>query len=330
MKIQIEQSIAHCIEAINNSGTGSDTKVLETIRAVTNQPYQGHGLGIGSYGERGYRTSRKDMFKRFEDRDTITDSLTWLNAILYLYDSIGFNEDEILASAADIRDDIIFNHVLKHIITNLAIRNEIEKALQFIPNFRPTKIFTEENNLDKGYLIILGYFASQGDAENFFKYFRLAEPAKNRHEVAEAKKFLVESFATKNEIEASINLCRHKNLGDQFIYDALYAIARQGQYLKAKEIFEKYPALKQPEQETELRILSTAYLEAKTQKIETEDVFDELFERALKVDKKLKWGDFRLQDSILLDLGMANLENRERVNTCRKAIKNSGLKRELG
>jgi len=107
------------------------------------------------------------------------------------------------------------------------------------------------------------------------------------------------------------------------------SFAEQGKYQELKQIFEKYPELKQPESETELKVLTAACLEAKKLNLTIDDDFEELFDRAKKVDRKLTWGDFKLQDSIFLDLGLANDGNTERVKRCRKAIKNNGLKKEL-
>jgi len=118
-------------------------------------------------------------------------------------------------------------------------------------------------------------------------------------------------------------------LGAKLYFSALTAFAEQGNYQELKQIFEKHPELKQPEAETELKILATAYLEAKKINLLIDDDFEELFERAVKMDRKLKWGDVKLQDSILLDLGLANQNNKERFLKCRKAIKNNWLKKEL-
>lgn len=329
MKKDIAHSINLCVQAINNSGVGSDQEILEKIRELVNQPYSGRGLGIGTEGYRGYRSSQEDFFKHFPARKTIAGILNWEKALLFFYDFANYTESEILSSAERIEDDIIFNHVLQHIVSNLVNAGNIEQAITFIANFRKTKIFQEENNQDKGYLIILRHFASVGDPENFFKYFKLAEPGKNRSEVGDLKSYLVESFASKNGIQEAINLCANKKLGEKYHADALYAFARTGQYTTLKAIFEKYPNLKQPEIESEISLLSIAYLAAKKQEEVTPDDFDSLFERALTIDRKIKFGDSKLQDAVLLNLGLAEQTNKERLVKCRKAIQNASIKKEL-
>ncbi|RWW91784.1 hypothetical protein [Flavobacterium cerinum] len=327
MSAIIQHSVKLCIQAINNSGDGLDAEVLDAIRSIAELPYKGTGLGIGRGGYRGYKPSYEDLLKRFIERKTINSSLDWESALLLLYDAGGFSESEILSSAKSIEDDIIFNHILEHVISNLAAKNDIEMACSFIPNFRTTTIFKEENNLDSGYLILLCHYASLGDATHFFNYFKLAEPAKNKSEIAELKSYLVESFAAKNGIADALKLCAHKNLGAKYHSNALLAFAKTGKYAELKSIFDQYPELKH--NETELGLLSTAYYQAKKNKFVVDDDFESLFERALQLDRKIKYGDIKMQDAVLFDLCLAEFDNKERREKCRKAIKNNSIKKEL-
>jgi hypothetical protein len=327
MKETIEHSIKICIDAINNAGNGADAVVLQLIRTLAPLPYQGAGLGIGTEGYRGYRPSSKGLLMRLVDRKAINNQLSWESALLFLYDAANMDEAAILSSAKSIEDDIIYNHILEHIISNLAEKNDISRALQFIPNFRTTTIFQEENNRDRGYLILLRYYAAQGDPTLFFNYFKLAEPRKNKTELANLKSYLVESFAKKRSLMEAIELCKHKNLGEKYYSSALFGFAKTGKYAELKSVFEKHPELKQTE--TELGLLSTAYLEAKKNKYLIEDDFDSLFERALMLSRKIKSGAATLQDAVLFDLGLAEYENKERREKCRKAIKSNSIKKEL-
>ena len=335
MKQELEQAINFCIDALNGENSdsqyvdGKDKFVLEIMQKIAKLPYQGRNLGIGDFGYGDYRDSFESMVKRFEKKN-LSYALAWKDAILVLYDFANYTEIQMLESAKKIVNaDIIFNHILKHIITNCVVKNDIESAEKFIPNFKKTVIFKEEDNLDMGYLIILKHFALKGDDKNFFKYFKQSKPAVNKTEIQEAKEILVSSFAEKNGIEETIALCEHKNLGVKYYFSALTSFAGQGKYQELKKVFEKYPELKQPESETELKILTEAYLEAKRLNSQIDDDFEQLFDRAIKVDRKLRWGDFKLQDSILFDLGLASFGNKERVLRCRKAIKNNSMKQEF-
>ncbi|RZJ27443.1 MAG: hypothetical protein EOO18_14020 [Chryseobacterium sp.] len=147
--------------------------------------------------------------------------------------------------------------------------------------------------------------------------------------MADLKAYLVESFAEITPIKLALNLCSHKNLGKKYHSNALFAFAKTGQYTELKSIFEKYPELKGAENETELNILSIAYFEAKNHRYDIEDDFDILFDRALRLDRKIKSGAAVLQDAVLFNLGLAEYHNRERKERCRKAIKNNSIKKEF-
>lgn len=327
MKEIIERSIKLCIDSINYSSEGSDLEVLENIRTLAYLSCERADLGIGSEGYRGYRPSFQELIKRFTHRKRINDNLDWEKALLLFYHAANFSEEEIKSSAKNINENIIFNHILEHIISNFAAKNEIKNVLKFIPEFRVTNIFKEENNQDSGYLIILRHYAAKGDSEQFFAYFKFAKPAKNKSDLADLKAFLVESFASNHSIEEAINLCKHKNLGSKYHSSALFAFAKTGNYIELKSIFEKHPELKQPE--NELALLSTAYLAAKENKSFVQDDFEILFERALTLDRKLKSGAASLQDAVLFNLGIAEYGNKERRERCRKTIKSNSIKREF-
>jgi hypothetical protein len=335
MKEELEQAINFCIESLNNKIEGSqeingNSKfVLETLHKAFNIPYKGRSLGIGDFGYENYRSNFDDMTRHF-GKESITDSLSWKSALLSLFDFANYDENTMLEFAKKIvNDNIIFNHVLEHIITNCVVLGDVKMAEQFIPLFKKTIIFKEEDNFDKGYLIILKYYSMKGDDKNFFKYFKQSNPVVNKYEVNVAKGLLVKNYAKNNGIEQTVALCQHKNLGPKFYFDALIAFAEQGKYQELKKIFEKYPELKQSELETELKVLSGAYLKAKELGLQIDDDFEDLFEKALKLDRKLKWGDAKLQDAIFFDLGLASKGNKERMTLCRKAIKINSLKREL-
>jgi len=332
MSQEIEKSIRICIDAINGKGSdNNDTFIFATLKRLSQEPYRGSGLGIGcgKHGYRGYRSSCKDLITRLLTKDKLNSSLTWRDVLLVIFHSENFSTEVMFSYAQSIDDAIIYNHVLLHIIEDMVAMDKINEAKSYIPFFKTTHIFKEENNQHDGYRIILRYYAQKGDVDGFFNIFKLCEPRKDRHEIESYKEMLVESVCSEHGIEAAITLCKHKNIGERYWINALNVFAEKGAYEKLKSIFSQYPELKQPEKETELKVLTKSYLEAIRQKIKVDDDFEVLFQRADKVDPKMKWGDFRLRDSILFDLGLASKGNQERVVRCRKAIKNNSIKGEL-
>jgi hypothetical protein len=331
MNAEIGKSIEICIDGIDGkAGEEGDLFVLKTLERLDKEPYRGRRLGIGGTGANEYRASWADMIKRFVGwKERISGQLDWEDALLMLFDWANLDEDAIFGYAQKIEDAIIYNHVLKHIIENLVRLSDIERALAFTLKFRPTHIFKDEDNLYMGYRIIAGHHARRGESVEFFRLFKRCAPSSERYEMGLLKAELVEGVCRKDGIEAALAVCGHKSIGEKYYFNALRVYAESGEYAKLKEIFAEYPQLKQPESETELNILAAACREARGKGTPVDDDFEELFKRAIEVTSKLKWGDMRLRDSILLDLGMAYHDDKERKTRCRKAIRNNWVKKEL-
>ncbi|TCM63341.1 hypothetical protein EC844_12166 [Acinetobacter calcoaceticus] len=339
--MEIQQALAEaiqcCIDALNHpiAGTqqviGDGAMVWATLHNIAQRPDQGHGLGLFDYdydGERGDFDSCIRQYKT-HDQGQIDCSLDWLHAIVILYDAIDFDEQQIIDSAQSIQNDIIFNHIVKHVVSNCVVQQDISAALQFIRYFRRTHIFYESDSVDLGYLILLKYYALRADVDQFFKYFKLSKPSRNRYELAILKGILVEKFSSQNNIADVLKLCKHKNIGAGFYYNALLAYADQGQYSLLKTMFRQHPELIQADKATDVHVLIRAYAKAKQLDIEVEDDFELLFDRVTQIGRKLRWGDVKLQDSLLYDLGMADFDHQTRRIRCRKAIKDNRIKKEM-
>lgn len=332
-KKTIKQALQLCINSLNKKEySEQDSKqVAQVIQQLYKEPYQGRGLGIGDFGRGGYRAKWQDYRLRWQDGGKIESGLDWTNAFILLSDALNITENDLFEITKEITNaDIMFNHILKHIITNCVVQNDIEQALFYIPYFKDSRCKPFDNQ-DKGYLILLQYFSLKGDNQNFFKYFKQAKPAINRYEVGACKNLLVQRFCTNNSLDEALKLCKHRNLGEKFYYDALHPFAVKGMYQKLKEIFTNQPELKQSEIYTEIKILIEAYLNASENNIKVDDDFEWLFSQCTKIDRKIRFGDVKLQDAMLLDLGIASqrLGNNERVLQCRKAIKDNRMKKEL-
>jgi hypothetical protein len=330
---EIIKSIQTVIQAINDDSAAIDFAFVDAcLQKMFAAPYKGRGLGIGSHRTGRITWEEAKTCLSFKKENTgYSSGLDYLTVLLELFDRANISEDDMFAFAQQITGaDIIYNHVLEHILENLVELEEIEKAEKYIPHFKTTRIFKEENNFDLGYRIILRHYAKQADVDNFFKTFKLCEPRKDRYDMDLIKMLLVKACTEKHGIETALQLCNHKNIGERYFYYALSVFAEKGEYEKLKSLFIQYPQLKQPEQETELKILAQAYIETAKDGFELDDrEFEDLFNRALQVNPKLKWGDARLRDSILFDLALASKNNKDRAIRCRKAIKNNWLKKEL-
>lgn len=132
-------------------------------------------------------------------------------------------------------------------------------------------------------------------------------------------------------MDKALALCQHKNLGDKFQETVLSTVARQGKYNELKTILDQYYPSLQLGEGIIPSLLVTAYLSAVKGGLPVDDVFDQLFAYASQVDPKLKFGDLKLRDSLLFDLGSSAvlLRNKGRAVQSSKEIKSGFLKKEL-
>lgn len=344
MKERILKSIKTSIEILNllKNSYGNcknidfsrqNTFVIEVFKELYKQEYQGRGLGLGElYGRKLERCTITSNGKyNFSDVDEIKPhSLDWLYAFIVLCDFENLTNAEIFEYAEQIKDDIIYNHIIKHIIINCLVSNNVDEALFYIEKFRTTTIYKTTDNKDQGYLIILHYYASKGDEKNFFKYFKLAKPAINRWEIGLRKQWLVQSYCLKNSIPNSIKLCKHKNLGNKYLIEITKALSEEGEYKKLKSNLKKYKEFEIESEDIKTMFLVTAYTNALKFSKKVPNDFDTLFNSCLKIDRKVKTGDFKLVDELLFKLGLAYQNtNPFRTAQCKKAIKDTYFIKKL-
>ncbi|GHU08767.1 hypothetical protein FACS1894158_18190 [Betaproteobacteria bacterium] len=249
------KSIECCIAALNGKVPEDGGQwVLETLRAMYEVPYKGRGLGIGSH-----RTGRISWGGRREWAFFVEDlksPLSWLHVLLVLFDGANLNEKEMFNYAQQItKDNIIYNHVLEHILENLAAQDAVEEVKKHIPFFATSNVYADNGNdvigqkseEALGWRILLRYYAQKADTDNFFKIFKLCEPGKDRPDLERIKRVLVQSMMRAHGIEAVIKLLGHRNIGERYTQDALEVLADDGEYVKLKELFARYPQLTQSE-----------------------------------------------------------------------------------
>ena len=203
-----------------------------------------------------------------------------------------------------------------------------DKMKEYISNLAETE--TEY----KGYRMLLKFYATKGSLKDFLSILKDCKPKQGpKSQIEESKMLLIENYAANNGLEAAVELCKNKVFGSKYLFSALLPIAKQIGYIETKKIFSTNESFRQPEFRTYERILMETY-GADNFIHEREDIYKEIYELTDNIDKTIKWGDFKLRDFLLLDLASClqrddSQKYEKRIMQCRKAIKNSSLKREL-
>lgn len=310
----MEHRINGCIEALNichkegyyDKAPEAEARLIELYEAIV-APEERNQLGKNEH----------------------ESSLSWEYRLLKLFRDAGLTVEEQWEHVRRVEDEIIFNHLVLDIIERLAEANRIKECLYYIEKLKTLHIFKEENQRYTGYRVLLKHAAERADAASFFRLLPLSEPSKERHDIDICKAALVGKACEAHGWEAALELCRHRKIGDKFVLEALRPLAGRWTYEEMKRLFEERPELDVQKHQTRLKLLVETYCASlKRSETGTSERFDEVFELADKTDPAMKWGDVRLRDGLLMDIGLAS-HNPVEVERCRKAIKNNGIKKEL-
>lgn len=295
-------------------------RVQPTLDVLAGEPYRGKGLGCG-YLPRG--TWAGLMFRLRGSRSG--HSLTWLSRMEVLFDTAALDADAMLAWTMQIDDKIIRDHLLLHIAADLAMEGQAARVEQDIaPRMRADMAFRADR-------VLLSEYARQGDVAAFLHKHKRCDKRQERHTLVDARELLIRNIALRDGIDAALGLCADKAFGERYHAAALQAYARTVSVGTMRDWIAQHADVLAGTPGLEVQLLVRAYAEGPGPGPGLEmapDPFDALFEQVDSLDKSLRFGDCRLRDALLLDLGMAAGPGPRRLQ-CRRKIGNASIKREL-
>ncbi|MBP1990562.1 hypothetical protein [Paenibacillus eucommiae] len=265
-----------------------------------------------------------------QDRSKISknqyeSSLSWERKLIELFESSSV--DDIWPLVKQVEDDIIFNHLALYVIEKLISQQQIEASYAYIEQLKVLHIFKEEDNRYTGYRVLLKYYAEQADTGHFLEILKKSEPIKERYEIENCKTILVSETSKKHGWEAALTLCKHKKIGEKYTIAALLPVAETWNYEDMKQLFLDQPHLETEKNPVRTQLCVAAFCHQMRRKWDPL-FFQEVFDLADQTDPSIKWGDCRMRDGLLLDIGLA-CQDIELVTKCKKAIKNNSIKKEL-
>jgi len=333
----LRTTIAQCVEAINlccmPDAAGNEehlallcSTVLEAIHALLAQPYKGKGRGLGTSTPSGYRSPWEDVARWAGRRDG--GVLGWKDRLLVLLDGAQIEADEMLGYAEHIRDPILHNHVVLHVIEELVADGAFDHGrMVAAKHLRPVPSLDGDSRY-QGYRVLLRHFAGQGDAEEFFAVWPQCAAGRDRHEIELCKSRLIVTISARQGWEAALALCdKDRRLGRGYYGMALRPLIEVGTYETLRQVLRETPGLELGEQ-MELSLLVHAYAAAARRGQQDIGEFQILFERVSALDPKIKAGDVRLRDSMFCELGRIPPDIAWRKR-CNAATKNPALRWKL-
>jgi hypothetical protein len=179
-----------------------------------------------------------------------------------------------------------------------------------------------------GHRIILKYYAKSCNIEGFIKRLKLSKPSRfPRNQIGEIKYLLIENYSRKNGFEKALELCNDKNFGHQFSIASIRWTAHLMGLDEIDSILVDYPIIRTSAPNAKADLYVKHFSNQKPFSINDSD-FSRAFSEVLKLDKNIKFGDMRLRDYLLMDLGSSTL-NATQIKECKKQIISPLTKKEL-
>ncbi len=329
-------AIRLCIDSINSVQVlknYNNKYVINVLRELANQPYQGRHLGKEKYNvfERKDWLTYQQRINTYHnisaiDSDYLYDGSLgdntsyWVKAIILLMDNANFTNDEIFEVAKKVKDNhLAYFLILDHIVFLCLEEEDVDLALDFISKY-------DDDIMYMGYYYLVEYFAYKADYKNFAKYYNLSRDRDGLHN-NDLKTRLVKEYCKKHGIDNALALCKKKHIGKSFQFDALDVLAKRGEYSTIKNILDNNAELLKAKPHHRLLLLVDSFSEAIKNNTSVDDDFESLYTKSVNLEKKHRFDNMRLRDYLLLIMGMAYQDiDKERALKCRKAIRYNAIK----
>lgn len=269
----------------------------------------------------------QDKFNQLSRFENYYSGLSWNHNLEYLFKEIQIEPEIRFDLILEIENPIMRMHQTLYFLQDLTSTGRLEFAYKVVESLKNINSGRTKDTQSLGYRKILEHFALEGNLEKFTKTIKLCEPAKERNDIQRIKSKFVTSYSEKNSLENTLKVVQNKLFGDKFIFPALEPNTKKVSYQKMKDTIETNEVLNQLEHETKVQLLAETFFQSSKNNYNLQD-FEEIFQLVFDLDPKVKAGDVKLRDWLLMQIG-SNLNEIELVIQCRKAIKNNSLKKEL-
>ena len=271
-----------------------------------------------------FPVAKLDQLAKFEN---CYSELSWNSNLERLFKESIIDTKARFEFILRIENPIMRMHQTLNFIEYLTTINEIDFTSQVIESLKNIETSRTKDTRSLGHRKILGYFAEHANLENFILTLKLCEISKERNEIQRIKFHFVNNYSKTNSLEETLKVVQHKVFGKKYILSALKPNTEKASYRDMKNTLDKNTLLKELDNETKVQLLAETFYQSSKIEYKLSD-FNEIYEKVFNLDPKIRIGDVKLRDWLLMQIG-SNLKEIELVIKCRKAIKNNNLKKEL-
>jgi len=267
------------------------------------------------------KLQRELKFKNDLDLNPFYDP-TWVLKTIIDENKIDLYEAKKIIS--EIEQSFVLNWIIIFLIEKAVERGELILAKDLILDLPDEK---DGPARYQGERIILKYYAENNDLIGFKSSLKNSKPNSwPKNDVVDSKRVMIENYSRVNDFNAGIELCKTKVFGNKFLLDTLQwkvsgiSLNQIAEIIESNSIYTDFePNIK--------AILFVKHFDSRQIMIHEKD-FQFTLKEIMKVDVSIKFGDGRLRDSLLCDLGSSTL-NKNQTLDCKKYIKANFYKREL-
>ena len=252
-------------------------------------------------------------------------SLSWShNLERLLAQEHQFSDEQWRTLIAAIKDDIIRMHQILFFLSHLTKTGKIDLAKEVIEDLKGIDMTGRVNEARAlGHRVVLNYYAEQGDIVKFEETLKRCEIVRERYAITQSRSILLRSLHKLHPIDKVYEIYK-KKFSKIGAYAPLIEFARKMPFDDFITFLDKVKNELAP-YEYELLYVN-AY---KAHPIEAAAQFQKTFDMIGAIDPKHKFGDVKLRDWLLMELG-SSTSDLALVKKCKKQIKSSRIKKELG
>ena len=274
----------------------------------------------------------KNISEEEENRRYGYSFLDYIHRLQQLFINEKLDEKQMLKVILDVNNDIgkkhLFISLLKY-MKNLKKWSSMEYYIEQMPIYKANSYQKKDKPTSAfGYQIRIYEFIYNADFNKFKIYYKKCLPAVHKSEIKGIKSDFIVNYSKDKGVKEAIALTK-KAPFKNFELDALYPQVNILSYTKMLDVINEHQeALSKQKSAIKERLLVDTLKAEFNKGNYNEKYFFEVYEMVQKMDRKERWGDFKLKDALFFDLGEST-KNLDLIINCRKEIKHNILKKEL-
>jgi len=258
--------------------------------------------------------------------------LDYIHRLQQLFINEKLDEKQMLEIILKIDRDIgkkhLFISLLKYMMEQKKW-NEMQYYIEQMPIFNANDFQQKDEPTSAfGYQIRIYEFIENVNLKKFKEYYKKCMPSIHRNEMKIIKSDFIINYSKQKGVEETIELTK-KSPFKNFEIDALSPQTNILSYPKILKLIDDHEEILNKQKSAIKEKLLVDTLKSNFNKGNyNEAYFLEVYKMIEKMNRKERWGDFKLKDILLHDLGRST-KNNLLITSCRKQIKHSILKQEL-